>query len=121
MPERKQDRVGREQKRSGITYIDSTDADSDDYVFLGVNDTVVRCLASADDYTLFLPSVALAMGKFYAIHATIANSKTVLVLHLASDSDDWDGSTGYDLDADNDGILLYSDGIRWWDCSNQVS
>lgn len=117
--ERQQDRVASELYHPKVTIIDSNDVSSS-AVYLKAYETVVRATANtaSDDYTLYLPPVVEAAGKFYAIHGTIANSKTITLADL-DDSDDWDGD--YTIDADNDGILLYSDGVRWWDVSNQIS
>lgn len=93
--------------------------------YLKVENQVVRCTANtaSDDYTIYLPPVDQAQGRIYAIHCTIANSKTVTILDspTARSSDDWDGSTGYACDADNDGILLYSDGLTWWVLENRIA
>lgn len=87
---------------------------------LALDERVVRATANTatDNYSITLPPVAQAAGLFFAVHATIADSK-VITLQDQDDSDDWDGD--YTLDADNDGILLFSDGIRWWDISNQIA
>jgi len=64
---------------------------------------------ASDDWSLTLPPVAEAAGRFLSIYATIANSKTVTV----QDQDDSVGWTDLTLDTDDDHALLYSDGLRW--------
>ena len=118
-PNTRQMRRAIEQERTGVLYVDSTNVEDSAY-YMSAEDLVIRATANtaSDDYTLYLPPVVEAAGKFYAVHGTIANSKTITLADL-DDSDDFDGD--YTIDADNDGILLYSDGIRWWDVSNQIS
>jgi len=62
-----------------------------------------------DSWALTLPPVAEAAGRILSIYATVANSKTLTV----QDQDDSVGWTDISLNADDEHVLLYSDGLRW--------
>ena len=68
-------------------------------------------------FTLTLPPVAEAAGKIYSI--TLIDAAGAVTVQDQDDSLDWTNFT--DLDADNDGILLYSDGLKWWTLLDDVA
>lgn len=75
-------------------------------------DYVVRATANTatDSYTVYLPPVADAKGRFYSIVASIANSKTITVTHH-SDSESWTANAS--LTVTGHKVLAYSDGMTW--------
>lgn len=80
-------------------------------------ENVVEITTVATSFALTLPNVALAAGKFFSIHLVDANSKAV-TLQDQNESVDWADKT---LDADADGICLYSDGRKWWVVTNDIA
>jgi len=87
-----------------------TDADAAET--LQVYEQVVLIDTDTNDgtFTLTLPPVAEAAGKFYAIH--LIDDGGDVTVQDQDDSYDWGGD--YTLDADADGVLLFSDGLKWW-------
>jgi hypothetical protein len=80
-------------------------------------DQVVRVTATiaTDSYTVTLPPVSLASGRFYALVARLCNSaKTVTIAH-AGDSENW---TNITFNGKGDRVLLYSDGKQWHSIAN---
>jgi hypothetical protein len=77
-----------------------------------VQDQVVRPSASSA-IVITLPPVADAKGKFYSIYARLASGSNTITIAHKSDSEGW---TNITLDAANEGVLLYSDGVRWITC-----
>ena len=61
-------------------------------------------------FTVTLPPVAEAAGKIYTI--TLIDAAGAVTIQDQDDSNDWTSIT--DLDADNDGVVLFSDGLKWW-------
>ena len=57
-----------------------------------------------------LPPVNVCQGQFLSIALPDYTSNTVTVQDQ-DDSEDW---TDISLNADQDGALLFSDGIKWW-------
>lgn len=89
-------------------------------VTLGLNNRFVRCTANTatNNYSITLPPVAEAVGIKISIHATlIANSKAVTVQDQ-DDSQDWSDLT---IDVTADGVLLFSDGMKWWHLANDIA
>lgn len=72
---------------------------------------VVEVDSTLGTLTLSLPNVADARGRLYSITALKGATKTVTVQDQ-DESYDWAGDIS--LDADDDRVLLYSDGKRWW-------
>jgi len=60
-------------------------------------------------FTVTLPPVAEAAGKFYAVHQIDDGGNTTI--QDQDDSYDWSNQT---LTEDDDGVLLFSDGLKWW-------
>ncbi len=71
------------------------------------------CLIDTDTadgtFTCYLPSVGEAKGKFYSI--TLVDDGGNVTVADQDDSYDWSDQS---LTADDDGVLLYSDGMKWW-------
>jgi hypothetical protein len=86
-------------------------------VTLATYERVVRATQLTASISVTLPPVSAMEGKFVSCQVVNANSK-VLTLQDADDSQDW---TDLTLDADNDGVLLYSDGIKWWVVTNDIA
>ena len=80
-------------------------------------ETVVRATQLTASIAVTLPPVAKMAGKFVSCQVVDANSEA-LTLQDADDSQDW---TDLTLDADNDGALLFSDGIKWWVVTNDIA
>lgn len=78
---------------------------------------VVRAAQLTASFAVTLAPVSTMRGKFVSVHVVNANSQA-LTLQDANDSQDWTDRT---LDANNDGILLYSDGIKWWVVCNDIA
>ena len=68
-------------------------------------------------FTLTLPPVGEAAGKFYTI--TLIDAAGALTIQDQDDSNDWTNITT--LDADNDGVMLYSDGLKWWTVASEIA
>ena len=79
-------------------------------------DRVVEATATAA-WAITLPPVSECAGQVYTIHAEISSSGAVTVQDQ-NDSIDW---TDRLLDADLDGVCLFSDGRKWWVICNDVS
>ncbi len=99
-------------------------------VSLRVDQQDVRVVnASSGDYVITLPPVSQARGRAYFFLKTDSPTDSVLILPHAAisgsvnggDSTNWDGSTGYDLDAQFDSILLYSTGDAWIAIYNTIA
>ena len=60
-------------------------------------------------FTVTLPPVAEAAGKFYAVH--LVDDGGDVTVQDQDDSYDWSNQS---LTADDDGVLLFSDGLKWW-------
>ena len=88
---------------------------------MGVNDQVVVITTLADgvDFTCYLPSVIAARGKIYTIRlGTRGDDETVTIADL-DDSIDWSDITT--MDAANDSVCLYSDGMKWHVLLNDIA
>ena len=81
-------------------------------VTLGINDRVVEVASDTAAVTVTLPNVDEAAGKTFAITAPNGLTNAVTVTDGAGGSVDFQGD--YALNADADGIVLYSDGRKWW-------
>lgn len=96
------------------------DTDSGAY-HLSRNEQTVVVNSTDGAITLYLPPVASAEGKIYSVFVRTYIS-AVYVYDYNSDSEDFHhhgksntGSTAkWTLDAANEGLLFYSDGVRWW-------
>jgi len=86
---------------------------------LTVRQQLVRATANTEygDWTLTLPAVSDAAGLTFSIVATIANAKTITVTDAGDDVNFGDLT----LDTDDDGAVLWSDGMRWWEISNDIA
>jgi len=86
-----------------------------------VGDYVVRatCNKVTKHYHITLPDVARAAGKFYSILARDADGTNFIQVQDQDESECWQGD--YVLNAPCESILLYSDGLKWWDCSKAIT
>jgi len=105
-------------------------ANDDGSVTLRADQQVVFITEDHDsaDKTLTLPPVAEADGKFYYFYRSASGTQSVLVQPNGwvsglngGDSQNWDGSTGYDLDAQYDHLLLLALGGVWITVSNGIA
>jgi len=64
-----------------------------------------------DSWTLTLPPVSQAVGRAIFIKASIANSKTITV----EDNSDDAGLSDITLDGDGEYVMLWSDGVAWYE------
>jgi hypothetical protein len=77
-----------------------------------LSDRAIRWTGSGTaDNTITLPPVGKAAGLTITISATIADTAQVTVEDYNDDSDVW---TDVVLDVDNDRMIVYSDGVQWW-------
>lgn len=109
------------QDYSGPLFVDGDDGS----VSLEVNDTSVIVTHSettnSTDAYIYLPPVSAARGKMYSFLKTDSGTVSVLVVPQGwitstlngGDSDNWDGSTGYDINAQWDHLMLYCTGDVW--------
>lgn len=74
-----------------------------------VRDYVVRADSTAGAFSLTLPPVIDAAGRFYAIHFSTDGGN--VTIQDQDDSENWSDLT---MTAANDGVVLYSDGRKWW-------
>jgi len=68
-------------------------------------------------FTVTLPPVTEAAGKFYSI--TVIDANGAVTIQDQDDSIAWNNIST--LDADTDGVVLFSDGLRWWTVASDVS
>jgi len=68
-------------------------------------------------FTVTLPPVAEAAGKFYSI--SLMDAAGAVTIQDQDDSTDWSNITT--MDADDDAVLLYSDGLRWFVVDNEIA
>lgn len=88
---------------------------------LSITDRTVVVGALSANITLTLPPVGEAIGKVFSVHTPTAGTDTqaVTLEDHYNDSVDWNGD--FTLDADDDRILLYSDGRAWHVLNNQIA
>ena len=83
--------------------------------YMAPYDTQIIIESSSQVITIYLPPVIDAKGKIYSIFLVDRNSKT----HVVDDyKDDSEGFVGITLDADDERVLMYSDGFAWWNVCN---
>jgi len=77
-------------------------------------DYVVRPYADGDTgpWTLTLPPVAEARGRFYSIICRNADAVNTITIQDRDDSECWDGDVV--LNGKCDKVLAYSDGLAWF-------
>lgn len=68
-------------------------------------------------FTVTLPPVSEAAGKFYSI--TLIDAGGTVTIQDQDDSYDWTDID--DMDADDDAVLLYSDGLRWFEICDYIA
>lgn len=76
-------------------------------------DNIVHAISAAADNAgiVTLPSVAEAAGRFYCIVAPTGASGGDISLYVKETGAEL--TTNGDMDADDDHILLFSDGVNW--------
>ena len=85
---------------------------------MSVRDYVVRPSATpaSGPFTIELPPVGKARGKFYSIVARNADAVNAITLtDNNSDSECWEGD--FTLNGKCDAYLMYSDGMKWHQCN----
>jgi len=88
--------------------------DSDDSTYqMRVSDTVLIAVSSVADAAgiITLPSLAEAVGRFYAISAPTGATGGDVSLYEKETGAEL--TTYGDLDADDDHVILFSDGQKW--------
>lgn len=89
----------------------------DDYQ-MGLQDFTVRALANAGAIAITLPEVTRAGGGIYSIDVPdVADGGTTTVVTLNGTG----LPTALTLDADGDGVVLYSDGLKWIALANNIA
>lgn len=96
-------RYGLDKVVDKILHIDDTDTE------LTIRDQVVRVTSDGAAVTVTLPSVAEAKGLMFDIEALTGATQTVTV----EDNSDDAGLSDISLDADNEYVVLWSNGISW--------
>jgi hypothetical protein len=120
-----QNRVNKETKRgsAALPWIIAYPAAGATYKMQPTDNVVIAdtILAAGVDAAciLYLPSVAAAVGQFYFVSAPKGATGGDLSLYLAETNAEW--TTQGDLDADDDHVLVYSDGINWRVVKNGVA
>lgn len=87
------------------------EVDNEDYT-IPAHVRVVRANSDTSAVTLTLPNVAEVAGQLISIIAPDGGTNTVTVQDN-DESVDWQGD--YSLNAADDGIVLYSDGLKFWE------
>lgn len=82
---------------------------SNESATLGVHDRVTIAESNTDALTLTLPNVGEAAGKMFTITAPNGATNTVTV----QDNDESMNWSDLSMDANNDQVVLYSDGLSW--------
>jgi len=90
------------------TVIDKITFATDDYS-MSVRDYVMRADSAAGAFSITLPGVVEAAGRIYTFHLT--NDGGDVTVQDQDESEDW---TDQALTANQDGLVLYSDGRKWW-------
>lgn len=103
--EGKQSRFSGDQVINKVLYPDDT-------VQLGVNDQVVRAstVSANNAFTITLPNVVEAKGRFYSIYMVSRNSSDDITI---ADRLDETSLSDITLNLAADSVLLYSDGFIW--------
>lgn len=83
-------------------------------------DQVVRIAPDAGAFTITLPDVGSAAGRTYSFHVLDVDTADPGATTVAT-VDDQEGNAMGVLDADDDALLLYSDGLRWWELVNEIA
>jgi hypothetical protein len=82
--------------------------------YMTTRDYVVRPTADGDSgaFTVYLPPVAEAKGRFYSIVCRNADAVNTITVADLDDSECWAGDVT--LDGKCDRVLAYSDGLCWF-------
>lgn len=89
-------------------------------VDLSVADQLVLLQGTTGNLTINLPPAGKMVGKHVAVIAPdVGSNGNTVTLADNGDSYDWNGD--YTLDADDDRILLYSDGFCWNAVVNNIA
>ena len=99
-----------------------TQGANDSSYSLKVYEQVVEITTTAgapNSFTIYLPSVAEAVGRFYSIRLATRGDDEVVTIADLDDSIGWADITN--MDAEDDAVLLYSDGKKWWVVKNDIS
>ena len=90
------------------TVLDKTAFITDDYE-MSVRDYVVRANSSGGAFNITLPAVAEATGRFYTIYLFTDGGD--VTIQDQNGSEDW---TNMVMTVVGDGVVLYSDGRKYW-------
>jgi len=85
---------------------------------LTINNLVVHAYAGSVAYALTLPNVAAARGKTVTIYGVDDLSIYNVTIQDNNESLGW---TDIVLNAAAEAVIMYSDGIRWWTTTYNVS
>lgn len=85
---------------------------------MATRDYVVRPSAVTAPMIIVLPSVAEAKGRFYSIVARKASVTNTITITHKDDSECWIDIV---LTGKCDGLLLYSDGLKWFQLAQILS
>lgn len=77
---------------------------------LKVYEQTVLCYATAGSLTLTLPNVLEAAGRLFSIYCKDLTSPSTVTVQDNDESLEW---SDLSLTADDDHVLLYSDGLQW--------
>ena len=100
------------------------DADNTSYQ-MNVNEQIIIAITALSDAAaiIILPSVAEAAGRFYFLRAPTGSTAGDISIYEKETGAEYAGqdTDDGDLDADNDFVLLFSDGNRWNTICNGVA
>ena len=99
-----EDRFAQHDKIFVDKYVEVTSAYT-----MSVRDYVVRASTSGGAFTLTLPKVSEAKGRFYSIVKRSGGATALTIAH-AGDSESW---SNISLASDGANAVLYSDGMMW--------
>lgn len=97
------------------TVIDKIAFATDDYE-MSVRDYVVRADSTDGGFSITLPAVGDAAGRIYTIHFSTDSGD--VTIKDQDESEDWSDLT---MTAEDDGVVLYSDGRKWWVLHSELS
>ena len=78
----------------------------------------ITTTADQADFAVTLPNVAEAAGCLISVALVTLGDDETVTLQDQDESYDWNDLT---LDAEDDGVLLFSDGHKWWIICNDIA
>jgi len=104
-------------RADSVEKIVRTDADAAETLQVHEQVVLIDTATNAGTFTLTLPPVGEAAGKLYSITGISING--AVTVQDQDDAIDWTNITT--IDTTLDGVLLYSDGLKWWTLASDLS